>query len=117
MIAEFGWSRGTMSLVFSLNMVLYALSLTAVGKFYDRYGPKWVICISTVFLAAGYILIAAVSSLWQFYLFYGILAAIGFGGTSAPIIAALTSKWFAKWRGFAISLALSGGSLGHFALI
>jgi MFS family permease len=117
MIAEFGWSRGTMSLVFFLNMALYALSLTAVGKFYDRYGPKWVISISTVFLAAGYILMAAVNSLWQFYLFYGILAAIGYGGTSAPLAAALTSKWFKKWRGFAISLALSGGSLGQFALI
>jgi MFS family permease len=98
-------------------MVLYALSLTAVGRFYDRYGPQWVIGISTVFLAAGYILMAAVNSLWQFYLFYGILAAIGFGGTSVPLAAAVTSKWFTKWRGFAVSLALAGGSLGQFALI
>jgi predicted MFS family arabinose efflux permease len=27
------------------------------------------------------------------------------------------SKWFEKWRGLAISLALSGSSLGHFALV
>ena len=45
------------------------------------------------------------------------MAAIGLGGTSVPLIAALMSKWFEKWRGLAVSLALSGNSLGHFALV
>ena len=117
MITEFGWSRSSISLAFFLNMTLYALSLTIVGRFYDRYGPKWVIVISTIFLSAGYTLISLIDSLWQFFVYYGILAAIGLGGTSAPFIAAMMSKWFEKWRGLAISLALSGNSLGHFALV
>jgi MFS family permease len=117
MIAEFSWNRGSISLAFFLNMTFYALSLTIVGRFYDRYGPKWVIIISTIFLSAGYALISLVDSLWQFFIYYGILAAIGLGGTSVPLIAALTSKWFEKWRGLAISLALSGNSLGQFALV
>ena len=117
MITEFGWNRGSISLAFFLNMTLYALSLTIVGRFYDRYGPKWVIIISTIFLSAGYTLISLVDSLWQFFIYYGVLAAIGSGGTSISFIAALMSKWFEKWRGLAISLALSGNSLGHFALV
>ena len=117
MIEELGWSRGSMSLAFFLNMIFYALSLIAVGRFYDRYGPKWVIIISTLFLSSGYTLISVINSLWQFYVFYGFLAAIGLGGTSIPLIAALTSKWFEKWRGFAISLSLSGNGLGQFALV
>jgi MFS family permease len=98
-------------------MTLYALSLTIVGRFYDRYGPKWVIVISTIFLSAGYVLVSFIDSLWQFFVYYGILAAIGLGGTSVPLIAALMSKWFEKWRGLAISLALSGSSLGQFVLV
>ncbi len=117
MIGEFGWDRSSISLVFFLNMTLFALSLTIVGRFYDRFGPKWVILISTFFLSAGYTLISLINSLWEFFLYYGILAAIGSGGTSVPLIAALMSKWFEKWRGLAISLALSGNSLGHFALV
>jgi MFS family permease len=117
MIAEFGWYRGSMSFAFFLNMTLYALSLIAVGRFYDRYGPKWVIIISSLFLSAGYALISVISSIWQLYLFYGVLVGIGLGGTSVPLVAALTSKWFAKWRGLAISLALSGNCLGQFALV
>jgi MFS family permease len=117
MIAEFGWNRGSVSLAFSLNMILFALSIIVAGKFYDRYGPKWVIAISTVFISSGYILIFFIGSLWQFYICYGILGAIGMGGTSAPLFAALMSKWFTKWRGLIISLALSGTCLGQFALI
>jgi MFS family permease len=65
----------------------------------------------------GYTLISRIDSLWEFFVYYGILAAIGSGGTSVPLIAALMSKWFEKQRGLAISLALSGNSLGHFALV
>ena len=117
MIGEFGWDRGSLSLAFFLNMTIFALSLTMVGRLYDRYGPRWVIIISSFFFSAGYIAVSFVNSLWQFYLCYGIIAAIGLGGTSVPLMAAITSKWFDKWRGLAISVALSGSCLGQFVLI
>lgn len=117
MITEFGWNRSTLSFAFFLNMVFYAISLTIVGKIYDRYGPKWVIIISTLLLTSGYIGISFCHTIWQFLFFFGIVSAIGLSGTSVPLFAALTSKWFAKGRGLAISLALSGGCLGQFALV
>jgi len=117
MLAELGWNRAAISAVFFLNMVFFALTLSVAGRLYDRYGPRWVIFISTILLAAGYMCTALVRSLWQFYLFYGVLTAIGTGGASVPLIAALMSKWFEKRRGLAISLALSGACLGQFALV
>ncbi|MDH3598571.1 MAG: MFS transporter [Candidatus Tectomicrobia bacterium] len=117
MIAEFGWDRATLSSAFLLHMTVYALSLVIAGKLYDRYGPQRVIILSTVFLALGYVLTAWINTLWQFWFCYGILAAIGLGGTSVPLIAALMSKWFEAWRGLAISLTLCGSSLGHFVLV
>ena len=117
MIKEFDWSRGSISFAFFLNMTLFAFSLIAAGRLYDRYGARWVIVISTVFLSAGFALIALISSLWQFYIVYGVFAAIGLGGTSIPLLAALISKWFTKWRGLAISLALAGNCMGQFVLI
>ena len=117
MIAEFGWSRGSISLVFFVNMALYALSLIVAGRLYDRYGPKWVICISTLFLSIGFMLTAAINALWQFFLFFGVVAGIGLGGPSVSLMAAITSKWFAKLRGLAISIALTGSSVGQFILV
>ena len=117
MIAELGWNRATISSAFFLHMVFFALTLSVAGKLYDRYGPRWVILLSTVLLAAGYISTAWINRLWQFYLFYGVLTAVGMGGASVPLIAALMSKWFAKRRGLVISLALSGNCLGQFFLV
>ncbi|MBM4340786.1 MAG: MFS transporter [Deltaproteobacteria bacterium] len=117
MIEEFGWSRGSVSLVFFVNMVVFALTLIVTGRLYDRYGPKWVIIVSTLFVAAGFALTSTIQSIGQFFLSYGVLAAIGIAGTAVPFIATVTSKWFEKKRGLAISLAVSGSSLGHFALV
>jgi MFS family permease len=117
MMAELGWNRASISSVFFLNMIFFALTLSVAGRLYDRYGPRWVIFISTILLAAGYMCTSLVRSLWQFHLFYGVLTAIGTGGASVPLIAALMSKWFEKRRGLAISLALSGACLGQFILV
>jgi MFS family permease len=117
MMAELGWSRASISSVFFLNMVFLALTMTVAGRFYDRYGPKWVIFISTVLLAAGYICTSWMHTLWQFHLFYGVLTAIGTGGATIPLVAVLMSKWFEKYKGLTISLALSGACLGQFFLV
>ena len=117
MISEFGWSRSSLSLAFFLHMTVFAFTITVAGRFYDRYGPKWVILLATLFLAFGYTLISTVMVLWQFYLYYGVLAAIGLGGTSVPLMATITTKWFERRRGLAVSISLGGNCLGQFALI
>jgi MFS family permease len=117
LIAEFGWSRSAVSLAVFLNMAVYSLSVIATGKLYDRFGPKWVIIVSTIFVSSGYMLVALTQTLWHFLFLYGVVAALGLGGTTVPIFAALMSKWFEKRRGLTISLALSGNCLGQFALV
>jgi MFS family permease len=117
MLVDFGWNRGVISLAFFLNMVFYAISLTVLGRLYDRYGPKWVIIISTLFLSVGFILMPFAANTWQFFLYYGVISAIGLGGTSIPLFATITAKWFVRRRGLAVSLALSGNSIGQFALV
>lgn len=116
-IQEFGWSRGSISLVLFLNMVIFALALMIVGRVYDRYGPRWVIVVSTLFISSGFVLTSFIHSIGQFFFSYGILAALGLAGTATPLLATLTSKWFDKLRGLALSLTVSGSSIGHFALV
>jgi len=117
LMAEFGWNRGTVSLVFFINMTAYALSLIIAGRAYDRYGPKWVIVISTILLSAGFMSVSFIDTLWQFFICYGLLAAIGMSGTTVPLFAALMSKWFIKRRGLAVSLGLTGSCMGQFVLV
>ncbi len=106
-ITELGWSRGAISGAAFLNMAVFALTLTAVGKLYDRYGAKWVVVGATLCLAAGYLGLAFVTSYGQFLFLYGFVTALGLGGTSIPLFAALTSRWFHRHRGLAISIVLA----------
>jgi MFS family permease len=117
MITELGWTRASISSAFFLNMTIFAVTLSVTGKIYDRYGPRWIIFVSTILLSAGFICIAFIRSLWEFYLYYGILAALGMGAAGIPLMGALMSKWFEKQRGLAISLALAGNCIGQFALV
>jgi sugar phosphate permease len=116
-IAEFAWSRGDISLAVLLNMTVYALSMTAVGRLYDRFGARWVVGLSSLCLALGFVGVARATALWHFLVWYGVVAAVGFGGTGVPLFAALASKWFQRHRGLVVSLALSGGCLGQFVVV
>jgi MFS family permease len=117
LMAEFGWDRGLISLAFFLNMTIYAFSLIIIGRAYDRHGPKWVITISAVFISVGFMSLSLVEASWQFFIFYGILAALGMGGTTVPLFAALMSKWFERGRGLAVSMGLAGNCMGQFILV
>jgi MFS family permease len=117
LMADFGWNRGLISSAFFLNMTFYALSIIIAGKYYDRYGPKWVIIISNVLLSIGFMGLAFIDSFWQFLVLYGIVAALGMGGTTVPLFAALMTKWFEKRRGFAVSSGLTGSCIGQFVLV
>ncbi len=116
-LTAFGWSRSDISVVVFVNMAVYAISMLAMGKAYDRFGPKWVIITSVTFLGTGFIGLSRMNSFYGFLLYYGILCGVGFSGSTVLIFTSLVSKWFMKWRGLVISLALSGGCLGQFFLI
>ena len=116
-IAEFGWSRGQFSAVIFVNTAVLAASIIVTGHLYDRFGPKWVILASSLLFSGGLLLTATMDGLWQFFLFYGVIAGAGLGGIAAPIFGAIVSHWFVRARGTAISMAMSGTSLGQFALV
>ncbi|RLA83449.1 MAG: hypothetical protein DRG31_06150 [Deltaproteobacteria bacterium] len=116
-IAEFGWQRGPLSGIFAINMAVFALALLLVGKLYDKYGPRGVLLVSTLLLSGGFVGTSQAKSFGSFLFFYGVLSAFGFAGTAVPLVSTLVSKWFESKKGLAVSLALSGGSLGQFVLV
>ena len=98
-IADFGWSRSAVSLAVFVNMAVFAAAILIAGRLYDRYGPKRIILVSSVLFSGGLMLMAVMTSLWQFILFYGVISAAGLGGTTSPIFGAIVSRWFERRRG------------------
>jgi MFS family permease len=115
LLAEFHWSRASLSGAFSLYAFVYSAFGLVAGRLTDRFGPRVVIATGGVLLGAGLAGMAGVTALWQPYLLYGAVAALGMSTAYVPCNATVV-RWFVRRRGLAVGLASAGGSLGTFVL-
>jgi MFS family permease len=66
-------------------------------------------------LVLGYVLMAMMHSLWQFYLIYGLIIAIGIGGFWAPLLSTV-ARWFTGKRGLMTGIVSGGIGFGSLVL-
>lgn len=111
---EFGWSRASLSGVFSLYAASYAFFGLFAGRLTDRWGPRAVVALGGGFLGLGLGLSGGVQNLAPLYATY-LVAAVGMSTAYVPCTATV-ARWFAARRGLAVGLAMSGASLGTFAV-
>jgi len=115
LLEEFGWSRVSLAGAFSLYAFAYCMFGFPAGRLTDRWGPRRVIAVGGVFLGGALAGMALVTRLWQPYVLYGVVAALGMGTAYVPCNATVV-KWFVRRRGLAVGIASSGASVGTFAL-
>jgi len=111
MSAEFGWTRAMTSGSFSLFLLVLGFLFMVAGRLNDRFGPRIITTVCGVFLGLGFLLMSQVSALWQLYLLYGVMVAIGTSGGFVPLASTVT-RWFVKRRGLMTGIVLSGVSVG-----
>lgn len=110
-LTEFGWTRAAISGAYSLFFLLLGLFAAIAGKLSDRFGPKIVVTACGLLVGSGYLLMSQISAIWQLYLYYGVILAIGASGIYVPL-ASMIARWFVKRRGLVTGIALSGISVG-----
>ncbi|AWL95917.1 MFS transporter [Bradyrhizobium ottawaense] len=112
---DFGASRGSISLVFSIAGFLYfALGLVS-GPLADRFGSRPLAVAGMILVAVGLAAASAARSVVEVYLAYGLGVGLGVGCAYVPAIGAV-QRWFVRRRGFASGLAVSGIGLGTLAM-
>ncbi len=106
MLDEFGWSYSATSAAMTINLVIYTSCCPIVGALVDRFGARKVIPIGSILLGAALVGCSRITSIWLFYLFYGLTAV---GSATIGIVPNMTllSNWFIKRRGFVMSLGVS----------
>ncbi len=103
---QFTWDRGTVSVASMISWISFGISSLICGRLSDRFGSKWVIITGGLFFVAGTFLMSQVQSLWQLYVYFGVVLAIGRSATGVPMVA-LVTKWFVKRQGLALAIAQS----------
>jgi sugar phosphate permease len=114
---EFGVSRGSITLIGSLSFLVYGGSQPFVGRAVDRFGIRRVLVASSLLVAAGLALSAAVQAPWQLAITYGIVASVGFGGASGVAASVAVTYWFTQRRGLAFALVEAGFGAGQLLLV
>ncbi len=110
---RFGWSRFALSVAFSLARVEGAVLGPIEGILVDRIGSRRMALFGYLIMGVGFLLLAGVNSLWQFYVaFIVITLGSGLGGWLAMV--AMVNNWFRRRRSFAMAAAMSGVHFGGF---
>jgi len=111
LLIEFSWTRTMTSSAFSLNMLLYGALAIITGRLTDRIGPRLVITVCGFLLGLGYLLTSQIGSIWQLYLFYGVIIGTGMSGAYAPLVSTV-ARWFTHHRGLMTGIVVSGIGIG-----
>jgi MFS family permease len=104
--AEFGATRGAVSLAFTMIMMGFGLGGVVMGRITDRLGIVAAIGLSITFLAVSYVAAGLSATLWQF-ITASFLMGLGTSATFAPLMAEV-SHWFERYRGLAVTIVASG---------
>ena len=112
---ELGLTRAMTSGAYSLVFLLYGILGIIAGRLTDKFGPRVVMIGCGILLGLGYLLMSQVSSIWQFYLFYGVIVGAGMGGTDTPVLSTV-ARWFARRRGMVTGITKAGAGVGMFVM-
>ena len=107
---EFGWNRAMTATAFSLSVLFHGLCYVVMGSLNDRFGPRVILTSCGLFLGLGFLLMSQIQAIWQLYLFYGLIIAIGISGY-VPLLSTI-AKWFDRKRGIMSGAVLAGAGVG-----
>ena len=110
-VKEYGWSRATVTSGNAFAKVAVGLLGFFAGWFIDRFGPRRLMLAGILMGGIALIGLGAVTSLWQFYLFY-VFTALGYMCAGPLPNQVLTARWFNKTRGKAMGFAYLGIGVG-----
>ena len=116
-LKEFQWSRADTAGAFSLSMLAFSACGPLVGWLLDRFGARRIMPFGVIVLTIGVLSSSLISSLWQLYLSYGVLTAVGITHIGFIPNVLIISNWFFRHRALALGIANAGRGAGALILI
>jgi MFS family permease len=112
-IEAFGWTRAEASVAYSVSQLISGATSPGVGILVDRFGPRRLVLIGGVFLAAGLVLSSFANALWQVILLYGVVMTLGANCLGLVVFVPVLSRRFVRNRGMAVAIVQSANGFAR----
>lgn len=112
LVELFGWSRGDISVAYSLAFIVGLPAVVVMGWLGDRYGARPLMIGAALLITAGTFFLGTITELWQFYLFYGFF--VGSMGHAAytVLLPVILTRWFNRYMGVAVGTYWAAMGIG-----
>jgi sugar phosphate permease len=114
---EFGWSRATISVAISTNLLLYGLMGPFAAGVINRYGPRRVMAAAIFLIGLGTLATIAMKQPWQLMALWGVVVGLGTGMVAVVMGATVVQRWFYLHRGLALGLLTASSATGQLVFL
>jgi sugar phosphate permease len=110
---EFGWSRATIGLAVSINLILYGCIGPFAAAIMERAGVRNAVVCALALVAAGVASTSMMSQSWHLILMWGFVVGTGTGFLATVLAATLATRWFTARRGLVVGILSGGAATGQ----
>ncbi|MBD3881973.1 MFS transporter [Phormidium tenue FACHB-886] len=114
---DFGWTRATISLAISINLVLYGLIGPFAATVAERIGIRKAMLFSLGLLVVGVGLTPLMTQSWQLILLWGVVVGGGSGMLALVLGAIVVNRWFAERRGLVLGVLTASTATGQLVFL
>ncbi|KAJ7121840.1 MFS general substrate transporter [Mycena crocata] len=101
----------TIAWIGSLQLWVFFFSGGPIGRFFDTYGPRWIMIIGSIVYVFSIMMTSISTQYYQYLLAHGVLFGLGVGMLFYPSLSSV-STYFCKYRATALGVVASGSSFG-----
>ncbi|NJD92414.1 MAG: MFS transporter [Geobacter sp.] len=114
---EFGWTRATISVAISVNLLLYGLMGPFAAAFFDKFGIRRTMVTALTLLVAGVCATTLVTRPWHMILIWGVVVGGGAGMTAYSLSATVVSRWFYRSQGTVMGILTASAATGQLVFL
>src|SRR3954466_9938354 len=110
---EFHWSRATIALAVSINLILYGCIGPFAAAVMERFGIRRSVLCALALVGLGVASTSLMRTPWQLILLWGFVVGSGTGFLATVLSATIANRWFTARRGLVIGILSGGASTGQ----
>jgi len=113
-----GIGYAAISLAFAVGQLMWGIAQPVTGAIADRWGPRPVMLVGALMVAAGTAATPLANSSLALILLIGVVCAVGAGAIGPALLISAAARWIPEAkRNFVNGIVNAGGSFGQFTVI